>query len=137
MDLTEKLKQEINKEFRINKDNSSSGLKIPFSDPSIYTQFITNITSVINSKSIKRKHPGSGYVMAPGYNVVQYFQWFDPKTKTYRKYLFEDVLKRARNDFKGKLRSGLEAWCAQNGIDPNKYGERKRRISSFDLATLI
>lgn len=137
MDLTEKLKQEINKEFKVNKDNSSSGLKIPFSDPSIYTQFITNITSVINSKSIKRKHPGSGYVMAPGYNVVQYFQWFDPKTKTYRKYLFEDVLKRARNDFKGKLRSGLEAWCAQNGVDPNKYGERKRRIASFDLATLI
>lgn len=137
MDLTEKLKQEINKEFKINKDNSSSGLKIPFSDPSIYTQFITNITSVINSKSIKRKHPGSGYVMAPGYNVVQYFQWFDPKTKTYRKYLFEDVLKRARNDFKGKLRSELEAWCAKNGVDPNKYGERKRRISSFDLATLI
>lgn len=87
MDLTEKLKQEINKEFKINKDNSSMGLKIPFSDPSIYTQFITNITSVINSKSIKRKHPGSGYVMAPGYNVVQYFQMFDPKTKTYRKYL--------------------------------------------------
>lgn len=137
MDLTEKLKQEINKEFRVNKDNSSSGLKIPFSDPSIYTQFITNITSVINSKSIKRKHPGSGYVMAPGYNVVQYFQMFDPKTKTYRKYLFEDILKRARNDFKGKLRNGLEAWCAQNGVDPNKYGERKRRIASFDLATLI
>lgn len=137
MDLTEKLKQEINKEFKVNKDNSSSGLKIPFSDPSIYTQFITNITSVINSKSIKRKHPGSGYVMAPGYNVVQYFQMFDPKTKTYRKYLFEDVLKRARNDFKGKLRNGLEAWCAQNGVDPNKYGERKRRIASFDLATLI
>lgn len=137
MDLTEKLKQEINKEFKVNKDNSSSGLKIPFSDPSIYTQFITNITSVINSKSIKRKHPGSGYVMAPGYNVVQYFQWFDPKTKTYRKYLFEDVLKRARNDFKGKLRSELEAWCAKNGVDPNKYGERKRRIASFDLATLI
>lgn len=137
MDLTEKLKQEINKEFKVNKDNSSSGLKIPFSDPSIYTQFITNITSVINSKSIKRKHPGSGYVMAPGYNVVQYFQWFDPKTRTYRKFLFEDALKRARNDFKGKLRSGLEAWCVQNGIDPNKYGERKRRIANFDLATLI
>ena len=137
MDLTEKLKQEINKEFKVNKDNSSSGLKIPFSDPSIYTQFITNITSVINSKSIKRKHPGSGYVMAPGYNVVQYFQWFDPKNRTYRKFLFEDALKRARNDFKGKLRSGLEAWCAQNGIDPNKYGERKRRIANFDLATLI
>lgn len=137
MDLTEKLKQEINKEFKVNKNNSSSGLKIPFSDPSIYTQFITNITSVINSKSIKRKHPGSGYVMAPGYNVVQYFQWFDPKTRTYRKFLFEDALKRARNDFKGKLRSGLEAWCAQNGIDPNKYGERKRRIANFDLATLI
>lgn len=137
MDLTEKLKQEINKEFKVNKDNSSSGLKIPFSDPSIYTQFITNITSVINSKSIKRKHPGSGYVMAPGYNVVQYFQWFDPKTRTYRKFLFEDALKRARNDFKGKLRSGLEAWCVQNGVDPNKYGERKRRIANFDLATLI
>ena len=69
--------------------------------------------------------------MAPGYNVVQYFQWFDPKTKTYRKYLFEDVLKRARNDFKGKLRSELEAWCAKNGVDPNKYGERKRSREVF------
>lgn len=25
----------------------------------------------------------------------------------------------------------------KNEVDPNKYGERKRRISSFDLATLI
>ena len=53
------------------------------------------------------------------------------------KYLFDDVLKRARNDYKGKLRSELESWCAKNGVDPNKQGERKRRMSSFDLATLI
>lgn len=137
MDLTERLKQEINKEFKINKDNSSSGLKIPFSDPSIYSQFITNITSVINSKSIKRKHPGSGYVMAPGYNVVQYFQLYDPKTRTYKKYMFQDVLKKARNDFRGKLINQLEAWCTANNVNPNEYGERKRKIYNFDLSTLL
>ena len=137
LDLTERLKQEINKEFKINKDNSSEGLKIPFSDPSIYTQFITNITSVINSKSIKRKHPGSGYVMAPGYNVVMYFQMYDPKTKQYRKYLFEDVLKRARNDYRGKLINQLEAWCTTNGVDPTQYGDRKRKIYNFDISTLL
>lgn len=137
LDLTERLKQEINKEFKINKDNSSEGLKIPFSDPSIYSQFITNITSVINSKSIKRKHPGSGYVMAPGYNVVMYFQMYDPKTKQYRKYLFDDVLKRARNDYRGKLINQLEAWCNTNGVDPTQYGDRKRKIYNFDISTLL
>ena len=137
MDLTERIKQEIRQEFKTNRDSASSELKIPFSDPSIYTQFITNITSVINAKSIKRKHPGSGYVMAPGYNVVQYFQLYDPKTRTYRKYMFQDVLKRARNDFRGKLINKLEQWCIANNIDPNKYGDRGRKIYNFDLPTLL
>lgn len=129
MDLTEKLKQEINKEFKINKDNSSKGLKIPFSDPSIYTQFITNITSVINAKSIKRKHPGSGYVMAPGYNVVQYYQVYDSKTGKYKKYLFNDILNKARYDFKQRLRNILEEFCAANGIDPEKYPYNNRDVN--------
>lgn len=137
MDLTERIKQEIRQEFKTNRDSASSELKIPFSDPSIYTQFITNITSVINAKSIKRKHPGSGYVMAPGYNVIQYFQLYDPKTRTYRKYMFQDVLKRARNDFRGKLINKLEQWCIANNIDPNKYGDRGRKIYNFDLPTLL
>ena len=137
MDLTERLKSEIKDAFKIEKDDITSELKIPFSDPSIYSQFITNISSVINKKSIKRKHPGSGFVMAPGYNVVQYFQMFDSKTKQYRKYLFADVLKRARYDFKNKLQKELKKWCSQNNIDPNQYGERKLRVDWMSLTTLV
>ena len=47
-DLTERLKYEINQSFKIDKDGSSSELRVPFSDPSVYSRFITSITSVIN-----------------------------------------------------------------------------------------
>jgi hypothetical protein len=63
-------------------------MKLPFSDPSLYRQFISSITAVINQKSIKRKHPGAAYVMVPAYNVIQYFQVYNPKTKTYDKHMF-------------------------------------------------
>lgn len=135
LDLTERIKQEVKTNFIENKDNSDLGLKLPFSDPSMYNQFITNITSVINKKSIKRKHPGSGYVMVPAYNVIQYFHL--PEGNHYRKYMFKDILKKARNDYKGKLISELEKWCVANNIDPNKYGDRQRPIYKFNISTLL
>ena len=49
-DVTEALKDEIRQTFKVEKDGmlSSDEIKIPFSDPSIYSRFITSITSVIN-----------------------------------------------------------------------------------------
>lgn len=138
LDLTEHLKQEISKSFKIDKDGSSSELKVPFSDPSIYTQFISSITSVINSKSIKRKHPGSGYVMAPGYNVVQYYQIHDGKE--YKRYMFDDVLALAKQDYRGKLINAITAWNRINGAADAKYiefnGQKRFKIERAKIGQL-
>ena len=45
--------------------------------------------------------------MAPGYNVVQYFQINDGKG--YKKYMFTDVLNAARKDYRMKLIEALKA----------------------------
>jgi hypothetical protein len=49
-DVTEALKNEIRQTFKVEKDGvlSDDEIRIPFSDPSIYSRFITSITSVIN-----------------------------------------------------------------------------------------
>lgn len=138
LDLTEHLKQDINKTFAISTDTNKSDLKIPFSDPSLYTQFITAITSVINNKSIKRKHPGSGYVMAPGYNVVQYYQ-LPNKNGEYQQYMYSDVLRKAQNDYRGKLITAIKIWNrSQNSKDPEKitYKGTSKLITYLNIAQL-
>jgi len=55
------------------------------------------LASTINKESIKRKHPGSGCVMVPGYNMIQYFEVDGNKLMT------EDILKDARKDYKDDL----------------------------------
>lgn len=100
-DLGAQVKYEIDRAFNDNKNKAGNILKVPFSDPSFYNQFITSITSVINRKSIKRKHPGTGYVMSPGYNVVQHYQVWNGEE--YVPYMYEDVLRKARDDYRGKL----------------------------------
>lgn len=108
-DLTEQIKQEVEQTFKKNKNKSEDkDLKIPFSDPSLYRQFISSITSVINKKSIKRKHPGASYVMVPAYNVIQYYQLYDAKTNTYKEYMFQDIVTRAKKEFKEQLLKALE-----------------------------
>ena len=75
-----------------NKKHTNDEIKIPFSDPNIYSDFIATLTSTINKEAIKRKHPGSADVMAAAYNMIQYYE-FDGQ-----KYTTEGILKKARAD---------------------------------------
>jgi hypothetical protein len=61
------------KNFNIHDNHLRDAIKIPFSDPNIYSQLLPTFVSVINSKSVKRKYPGSGCVMVPGYGTIQLY----------------------------------------------------------------
>lgn len=89
-DLAAPVIAEIKKKFNLSEDHSLDSFKIPFSDSNLYTQTISTFVSSINSKSIKRKYPGSGCVMVPGYDIIQTYK-YDGKVKQ-----FDDVLKEAR-----------------------------------------
>jgi hypothetical protein len=89
--------QAVQNVFFNSKNHFSDQDKIPFSDANIYSQFIATLASTINKESIKRKHPGSGCVMVPGYNMIQYFEVDGHKLMT------EDILKDARKDYKDDL----------------------------------
>lgn len=71
--LTDDILRQIEKKFNKNIDHFSDDLKLPLSDPNIYSQIIPTIANIINKKSIKRKFSGSGCVIIPGYNIMQYY----------------------------------------------------------------
>jgi hypothetical protein len=72
--LTGIIMEAVTKVFNKNKDHNDDPTKIPFSDSNIYSEFISTLASTITKASIKRKHPGSGCVMVPGYNMITYFE---------------------------------------------------------------
>lgn len=86
--------QAVTEVFYNSTDHTKDDYKLPFSDANVYSNFIATLASVINKESIKRKHPGSGCVMVPAYNTMQYFEINGVK------YLFSDLIKKARNDMK-------------------------------------
>ena len=59
--------------------------------------------------------------MAPGYNVVQYFQINDGKG--YKKYMFNDVLNIARKDYRTKLIEALKS--TNNGSTLTTFNGRQ------------
>lgn len=71
--LTDEILRAIEKRFNKNINHLQDIFKVPFSDSNIYSQILPTMVSIINKKSIKRKYPGSGCVMVPGFNVIQYF----------------------------------------------------------------
>lgn len=91
----------VNKVFYKSKNHSQDTAKIPFSDANVYSDFIATLASTINKDSIKRKHPGSGCVIVPAYNMVQYFE------VNGRKLTPSDILKKAREDYKTELKQLL------------------------------
>ena len=91
----------VNQIFYKSHNHVDDETKIPFSDPNIYSDFIATLTSTINKEAIKRKHPGSGCVMVPAYNMEQYYEFGG------NKYMFEDVLKKAQTEYKNNLISLL------------------------------
>lgn len=88
--LAENLIDNIRKTFSLSSEHEQDLIKIPFSDQTVYSQVISTIASILNKKSVKRKFPGTGQVMVPGYNIVQLWE-IDGKTAR-----FEDLLKEAK-----------------------------------------
>ena len=88
--LLKSIMDETKKEFNINSDHELDSFKIPFDDPNIYSQILSTFVSIINRKSIKRRYPGSGMVMMPGYDIQMIF---DYNGQTYQ---YQDLIKVAR-----------------------------------------
>lgn len=87
--LAEAIIANIKKGFNMNTDHELDSIKIPFSDPNIYSSLLSTFVSIINKKSIKRQYPGQGTVMVPGYDLSMIYD-LDGKT-----YQFEDLIKLA------------------------------------------
>ena len=100
--LTGIIMEAVTKVFNKNKDHNDDSVKIPFSDSNVYSEFISTLASTITKASIKRKHPGSGCVMVPGYNMITYFEIGD------QKYSHRDILKKARQELKKDLQTLLK-----------------------------
>ena len=90
VDLTASIISRIKKTFDLNDDHTLDDFKLPSSDNSLYSQVIPTFVSNINKKSIKRKYPGSGCVMVPGYGIIQNYKYRGQIKQ------FDDVLKEAR-----------------------------------------
>jgi hypothetical protein len=100
--LTGIISEAVLKIFNQNQNHINDEVKLPFSDPNIYSEFIASLASTITKASIKRKHPGSGCVMAPGYNMITYFEIDD------QKYTHRDILKKARTSLIYELKEVLK-----------------------------
>lgn len=84
--LAEAIISNIKQNFNLNTDHELDAIKIPFSDPNIYSSLLPTFVSIINKKSIKRQYPGQGTVMVPGYDLSMIYD-IDGKT-----YQFEDLI---------------------------------------------
>jgi hypothetical protein len=64
-------------------------LKIPFSDANIYSNILSTFASIITNKSIRKKYPGTGAVLSPGFNIMMIYD-IDG-----RQYQYKDLVKEA------------------------------------------
>jgi hypothetical protein len=120
--LTGIIAEAVLKVFNKNKNHTDDSVKLPFSDPNIYSEFISGLASAITKASIKRKHPGSGCVMAPGYNMITYFEIGD------QKYTHRDILKKARTSLISELKEVLK--------NSPKYNAETKTIGDYALSDL-
>ena len=90
--IVEKAKVEFALDKKNNNSHGTDEYKIPFSDPSIFGKALSTFTSSINKTAIKRKFPGMGAVMAPGYNIVQQFRIGGAN------YKYDDIYRLASNE---------------------------------------
>ena len=126
--LTHIIRRAVQEVFDKNKDHNDDSHKLPFSDPNIYNDFVSTLASTITKSSIKRKHPGSGCVMAPGYNMITYFEIGD------KKYSHKDMLKEARKALKMGL---IEKVKTLKEYNPENNTFKSVPIGSLSLKDLI
>nr|DAU84780.1 MAG TPA: hypothetical protein [Caudoviricetes sp.] len=100
--LTNIIMSAVQNIFNKYSNHENDKVKIPFSDPNIYSDFIATLASTITRQSVIRKHTGSGSVMVPSYNMIQYFE-IPNADGTYSKVMADDILKKARTDYRSQL----------------------------------
>lgn len=84
--LSKSIIEIIRKEFKKqNKNHNNDEYKIPFSDSNIQSISLSTLTSKLNNTAVKKKHPGSGMVMVPGFGTIQNF-WINGE-----KYSYDDI----------------------------------------------
>lgn len=89
VDLAKPIIDEISKLFNTYDNHTLAPFKLAFSDSNLYSTILSTFMSNLNKKSIKRKYPGSGCVMVPGYGIIQIFKINGIP------YQFDDVVKAA------------------------------------------
>lgn len=122
-DLAAPIIEEIKKTFALTEDHTLDSFKLPFSDSSVYKHAIQTFVSSINSKAIKRKYPGSGCVMVPGYKIIQTYK-YDGKI-----LMFDDVLKEAKSaNFFRPFNAANEDIVTYNRALVQEYLKRKQEL---------
>ena len=120
--------------FTNNRDHADDSVKIPFSDPNIHSEFANILASVITKASIKRKHPGSGCVMVPGYDIITYFEVGD------KKYSHTDMLKKAKSELLQELREVIKTspkYDSATGLIDNKIASQLTLSDLFAYPEVI
>lgn len=92
--LTSNIINIIKEQFNLSDSHIYDKFKIPFSDPNIYGNILSTVSSLLNRKSIKRKYPGTGQIMVPSYGIYQNYETV-LSDGTIQYLTGQDLLKRA------------------------------------------
>ena len=92
VDLAKPIIDEISKLFNTYDNHVLAPLKLAFSDSNLYSTILSTFMSNLNKKSIKRKYPGSGCVMVPGYGIIQVYKINGIP------YQYDDLIKEANRE---------------------------------------
>ena len=122
--------------FNKYSNHENDKVKIPFSDPNIYSDFISTLASTITRQSVKRKHTGSGSVMVPSYNMIQYFE-IPNADGTYSKVMADDILNKARADYRSQLIRYFSTQSDYNVVNNSiKIGDKIKFLNTESLEGL-
>lgn len=128
--LADAIISNIKKTFNLNTNHELDALKIPFSDPNIYSSILSTFVSNLNKKSIKRQYPGLGTVMAPSYNMSMIFD-ININGK-YQQYQFTDLVKLARK--RGFTSASLDTTKANQDIVKQLLRQEQDKVEKTEFA---
>lgn len=92
--LAEAILGQIKAKFNLTSTHDRDLFKIPFSDDNIYSSILSTYASVITRKSIRKKYPGLGAVISPGYDVATIYEIGG------RTYQYDDIKRQALETYK-------------------------------------
>lgn len=128
--LTNVIMEAVRRVFNKNKDHSNDSFKIPFSDPNIYSEFVSTLASTITKSSIKRKHPGTASVIAPAYNIMTSYEVGE------KRYTQSEIIKVARNHAKEQILKNIRDGKIE-GYDSESDSINGKALSFLSFRDLI